>query len=450
MIIRLLFLAFFTLTSLIISVQPSIAQDCTAPTGWSPYVIQTGDTLSKIGQRVGVSYTTLAEANCIENPSRIVVGNVIFIPIEIPEQDPISIYLIARDDWGTNGVLLGCSDSGVQVTLARFATGDINADMAASLSEMFNIRNEFYGQSGLVTAWYDSPMTIESLMVEGNRVELNLTGQMNLLGACGDARLEGQLLLNIFQYQSITEAFITLNGTNLKNFFNLSDEPQDDIPYLRSDLSGNRCPVPADWFPYEIVRGDTLFKISRAANSNVDELQNGNCIKDRGRILRGQVIYTPNEIRNEITLPLIRLGDNGNEGAKIGCDDSLVPFFIEREFSDDVQADLSFVLERLFTLQPPEFLETGLYNALNTSDLVVGNITLTDDTALINLNGNLLQFGVCADAQVEAQILGTIFQFDAIKQARILLNGVNLRSLFDQSGQLDPDYLYTVPSYVSQ
>ena len=49
------------------------------PSG-TPYVVQRGDTLSRIAQRFGVNTNVLAQVNNIANPNRIFVGQTIRIP----------------------------------------------------------------------------------------------------------------------------------------------------------------------------------------------------------------------------------------------------------------------------------------------------------------------------------------------------------------------------------
>ncbi|WP_141981005.1 GH25 family lysozyme [Saccharothrix saharensis] len=57
--------------------QPSPAP---APSGWVPYVIQPGDTLSGIAARTGTTVAELASRNGIADPDRIYAGKTILIP----------------------------------------------------------------------------------------------------------------------------------------------------------------------------------------------------------------------------------------------------------------------------------------------------------------------------------------------------------------------------------
>lgn len=56
--------------------------NCTviAPAGWVTYRIRSGDTLSALGRRYNISYSYLAQVNCIFYPYKIVVGQLLWVP----------------------------------------------------------------------------------------------------------------------------------------------------------------------------------------------------------------------------------------------------------------------------------------------------------------------------------------------------------------------------------
>jgi LysM repeat protein len=56
---------------------------------------------------------------------------------------------------------------------------------------------------------------------------------------------------------------------------------------------GIDCVPRADWMPYIIQPGDTLFSIARQASITLEALQTANCITDPGRIFAGQRIVIP-------------------------------------------------------------------------------------------------------------------------------------------------------------
>ncbi|MBX3066106.1 MAG: LysM peptidoglycan-binding domain-containing protein [Anaerolineae bacterium] len=76
--------------TLLIATLPPITPTLLVPTldttpcpflpGWVPYIVQQGDTLFSIARQAGVTVAVLQRANCITDPSRIVVGQVIIVP----------------------------------------------------------------------------------------------------------------------------------------------------------------------------------------------------------------------------------------------------------------------------------------------------------------------------------------------------------------------------------
>lgn len=78
---------------------------CIAPFGWSPYIVQPGDTFSSIATNFGSNLADLRAGNkCLEG-NRVSVGDILFVPL--PSQ-------IGTPD--TSLVVLGCTDPGVQIT----------------------------------------------------------------------------------------------------------------------------------------------------------------------------------------------------------------------------------------------------------------------------------------------------------------------------------------------
>jgi len=55
--------------------------NCTPRTDWLVYIVQAGDTLSKIASRTGSSVQTLADANCLRDVNTISVGQSLRVPV---------------------------------------------------------------------------------------------------------------------------------------------------------------------------------------------------------------------------------------------------------------------------------------------------------------------------------------------------------------------------------
>jgi LysM repeat protein len=124
---------------------------------------------------------------------------------------------------------------------------------------------------------------------------------------------------------------------------------------------------------------------------------------------------------------LIAVGDAGQSGELIGCDDSIVPVQIDIE---PTIAPLTAALNAMFNLE-----DSGdLYNVFGQSDLSVQGINIVNRVATINLTGDLLIGGTCDTPRVEAQIRQTALQYDTIDEVQVTLNGQPLNSILSAQG----------------
>jgi hypothetical protein len=126
---------------------------------------------------------------------------------------------------------------------------------------------------------------------------------------------------------------------------------------------------------------------------------------------------------------LIAIGDAGQTGKEIGCDDSVVPVEVEIE---PTIAPLRAALEQLLAIDTETYGQSGLYSALYASDLTVGSIDIVQGKATIALSGDLVLAGVCDNPRVAAQLEETALQFSTVNQVEILLNGEPLDQVLSQ------------------
>lgn len=128
---------------------------------------------------------------------------------------------------------------------------------------------------------------------------------------------------------------------------------------------------------------------------------------------------------------LTAVGDGGQSGALIGCNDSVVPHRVN--FSPTV-APLTSALNAMFSSDSFYFPGTNLYNVFYQSDLAVQGIDIENGTAFISLTGNLLLSGACDSPRVRAQIEQTALQFSTINSVIITLNGQPLDQVLSGAG----------------
>ncbi len=135
-----------------------------------------------------------------------------------PSVDRVQIYLIALEDAGKSGPAVGCGDSAIAVEVPVEPTA---APLQAAFTALLSIKEQFYGQSGLYNALYQSDLHVEQATVENGVATVYLAGTMMLGGECDNPRVEAQLLQTALQFPDVSEAHIFINGTSLEEALSL-------------------------------------------------------------------------------------------------------------------------------------------------------------------------------------------------------------------------------------
>ena len=279
------------------------AQDmnCSLRSDWTAnYVVQRGDNLYQIAKSHNVDLLELANANCIENIQVIHAGLVLRVPstLSIPTHY-VPVTLVAANDNGQNGVLLGCGDSAVEVATPYRTTGDLARDMQITLETIFGNRSFSNVPTYLINPWGNTYIRVNNLSVQNGVASISLSGNFTLVGTCGDARFLEQLRHNIFMYPQVETAYVTLNGQNILTIFDQSGLLPSNAPFERL-ITPERCPIPIGWHEYQIPAKTNLYQIAQKSDSNYLVLQDRNCLPDANRIIAGTTIYTPKLIVDEV------------------------------------------------------------------------------------------------------------------------------------------------------
>ena len=88
-----------------VAVQPTAAQpECNVQDEWDEYTVQRGDNLANIASRTGSTIDELGVANCLENPNRLRVGQILYVPNspENTEQDVDETVTSAQESSATD------------------------------------------------------------------------------------------------------------------------------------------------------------------------------------------------------------------------------------------------------------------------------------------------------------------------------------------------------------
>ncbi len=126
----------------------------------------------------------------------------------------------------------------------------------------------------------------------------------------------------------------------------------------------------------------------------------------------------------------VAIGDNGENGQLIGCQDSLIPFETEIEATDDTATRVERTLAALFGIDQGDLEEFGLYNALSQSSLSVASVTMDGNEAIVDISGEILIGGVCDEPRFVEQIRATVLGVLGVDSATITINGTPLDEIF--------------------
>ncbi len=135
-----------------------------------------------------------------------------------PANQMVKIYLIAIDDNGKSGDLVGCGDSAVPVQVEVPATQGV---LKAAMQALLAIKDRQYGESGLYNALYQSNLQVDRVTIESGKATVELSGTMMLGGVCDIPRVEAQLTKTALQFSTVSEVTITVNGKLLKDALSL-------------------------------------------------------------------------------------------------------------------------------------------------------------------------------------------------------------------------------------
>lgn len=124
------------------------------------------------------------------------------------------IFLIALEDGGQSGTPVGCGDSVIPVIIDIEPT---IAPMTAAYNRLLSIKDQYYGQSGLYNALYQSDLTLSGINIVNRVATVSLTGTLSLAGECDDPRVLAQLREVALQYSTVDSVTILLNGQPIEN-----------------------------------------------------------------------------------------------------------------------------------------------------------------------------------------------------------------------------------------
>lgn len=165
---------------------------------------------------IAASETSTASTTQVQPPPLVVITNT---PVIIPATpsspssgQTVKIFLVAISDNGVSGKKFGCDDSLVAVDVSVTPTVAV---LRTALNELLSIKSDYYGQSGLYNALYQSNLEIDNLGLKNGLASIYLKGNLVLGGICDNPRVEEQLRATALQFSTVSEVEIFINGKPL-------------------------------------------------------------------------------------------------------------------------------------------------------------------------------------------------------------------------------------------
>jgi LysM repeat protein len=436
----------------------------------STYTVQSGDTLLRIAQQCRVTLQALLDANpAITNRNLIRTGQVIQIPgapTQPPEDDvpgdPQALLVPSSGPAGTEvEVRVSGFPASQQVTIALGVEGvpplePTTAATAAQGRAQTSVtipETAQVGERWVVTVRSTGAEEVEAtsniFLVGTGEESVSITPtsgpvdteiQVNATGFPANAAVN----VGIGRYASeptVIQSAQTDAQGNVNTTITLPEvaEPGSEwsvvvgtqgwrITALSEIFTVTGDPVNGepdqDFIIHTVQRGEWLSRIARQYNTTVSAILAANPnISNPNRISVGQQIRIPSgdaPAFTSVNIYLIAVGDGGQRGPEIGCNDSVVP--VEVQIAPTV-APLEASLESLFAAGGDQY---NLYNVFERSQLSVQGINIVNREAVIQLSGQLSIGGVCDGPRVEAQLERTALQFDTVDAVSITINGQSL------------------------
>lgn len=142
----------------------------------------------------------------------------------------ISVHYYVVSETSADGAIpIGCDQFAVPQDVDVAYTGQPQRDVRAALEALFSAESDSYTN-------YWNGATITELTIGGGGMRLQLIGGYQPTGVCADAAAEAQIVLAVFNNSDAPAAFITLNGTNMKQVFDGSGLVEAGATYTRDNV----------------------------------------------------------------------------------------------------------------------------------------------------------------------------------------------------------------------
>jgi hypothetical protein len=124
-------------------------------------------------------------------------------------------------------------------------------------------------------------------------------------------------------------------------------------------------------------------------------------------------------VTTSVKIYLVAVGDEGRRGERFGCGDSIVA--VNRPVAPTTTPLPVAIQALLADRRDSDPTSGGLYNVFFGSALTVESAAIENGTAVVRLNGQLNQRGVCDAPRVQTQLEKTVAQFPGVGAVQIYI-----------------------------
>jgi len=205
-------LIFFMIVFMLTACSQTIITSFTSPATQSP-IIPTATSLLPTDLPMLPTFTPLPSISVTVSQTPTLVPTQ-----QTPIRQMVNIYLIALEDNGISGKLVGCGDSVIPVQVEIPPTQGL---LRAALEGLLSTKDQYYGESGLYNALYQSDLQLASVTIEGVKAIIHLTGTLMLGGVCDNPRVEAQIVETALQFSTVKDVSVFINDKLLEEVISL-------------------------------------------------------------------------------------------------------------------------------------------------------------------------------------------------------------------------------------
>jgi len=137
---------------------------------------------------------------------------------QTPIRQMVNIYLIALEDNGISGKLVGCGDSVIPVQVEIQPTQGV---LRAALEALISTKDQYYGESGLYNAFYQSDLQLAGVTIEDVKAIIHLSGTLMLGGVCDNPRVAAQIVETALHFSTVKDVSVFVNDKPLEEVLSL-------------------------------------------------------------------------------------------------------------------------------------------------------------------------------------------------------------------------------------